>query len=234
MALASLVTHGLAAIADGSAARLLPAGARGADLGTLQPAFEVASFEICTGGNEWTDLHFGCDLARVACASSKQAVSTRRFAPWSNSGFEAFMDRPGKPGWIANASTSLRPRIAFAVVGSIRAGTLFLEYLRSYDAQMGRADVWLDGHRAHAVVLDGRWHAHGSQVETAILPLRSLLPPTSCSDRSCSDKRSEHTVHIQLRTEAAEADTAQPRLHADGFGKFKITRIRTCENQTSV
>ena len=60
MALASLVTHGLAAIADGSAARLLPAGARGADLGTLQPAFEVASFEICTGGNERTDLHFGC------------------------------------------------------------------------------------------------------------------------------------------------------------------------------
>ena len=59
-ALASLVTHGLAAIADGSAARLLPAGARGADLGTLQPAFEVASFEICTGGNERTDLHFGC------------------------------------------------------------------------------------------------------------------------------------------------------------------------------
>ena len=145
------------------------------------------------------------DLARVACASSKQAVSTRRFAPRSNSGFEAFMDRPGKPGWIANASasphgrsamalslhnndspcghplprrpltcaqgrclgprersalaaprprprrgrggalvpaqaspmspalatqTSLRPRIAFTVAGSIGAGTLFLEYLR--------------------------------------------------------------------------------------------------------
>ena len=144
MALASLVTHGLAAIADGSAARLLPAGARGADLGTLQPAFEVASFEICTGGNERTDLHFGCvpggrirrprvrrmpprrhtltcvravaphagDLARVACASSKQAVSTRRFAPRSNSGFEAFMDRPGKPGWIANASASPHGRSA--------------------------------------------------------------------------------------------------------------------------
>lgn len=71
-------------------------------------------------------------------------------------------------------------------------------------------------------------------METAILPLRSLLPPTGCSGRSCSDKRSEHTVHIQLRTEAAEADTAQPGLRADGFGKFKITRIRTCENQTSV
>ena len=147
----------------------------------------------------------------------------------------------------------------------------YLRYdLRSYDEQMGRADVWLDGHRAHAVVLDGRWHAHGSQVdadtedadvywvrgrglsrpdlnettrttaypsqvETAILPLRSLLPrPASCSGRSCSDKRSKHTVHIQLRTDAAEADTAQPRLRADGFGKFKITRIRTCENQTSV
>ena len=61
--------------------------------------------------------------------------------------------------------TSLRPRIGFTVAGSIGAGTLFLEYLRSYDAQMGRADVWLDGHRAHAVVLDGRWHVHGSQVD---------------------------------------------------------------------
>ena len=60
VALASLVTHGLASIADGSEARLLPAGARGADLGTLQPEFEVALFEICTGGNFLTDLHFGC------------------------------------------------------------------------------------------------------------------------------------------------------------------------------
>lgn len=55
------------------------------------------------------------DLARVACASSKQAVSTRRFAPRSNSGFEAFMDRPGKPGWIANASASPHGRSAMAL-----------------------------------------------------------------------------------------------------------------------
>ena len=234
LALASLAAHGLASIANGSATRLLPASARAADRGTLQPAFEVASFEICTGGNERTDLHFGCDLARVACANTKQAVSSRRFAPRNNSGFEAYMDRPGKPGWIANASTLPRPRVAFAVVGSVAAGTLFLEYLRSYDARMGRADVWLDGHRAQAIVLDGRWHAHGSQVETAILPLRNLLPPTSCSNRSCSASRSEHVVHIQLRDEAAGATSAQPqqRLHGDGLGKFKITRIRTCENQT--
>lgn len=55
------------------------------------------------------------DLARVACASSKQAVSTRSFAPRSNSGFEAFMDRPGKPGWIANASASPHGRRALSL-----------------------------------------------------------------------------------------------------------------------
>jgi len=91
LALGALAAHAFAAIASGRAALLLPATLR--SQGTLQPAFEVASFEICTGDAEKTDLSFGCDLERLGC--TKQQFSTRAFAPTRNDGWVAFMDRPG-------------------------------------------------------------------------------------------------------------------------------------------
>ena len=55
-ALATLVNHALASMCGGrkrGARELLP---RLASESTLQPAFEVAGFEICLGGREKTDL----------------------------------------------------------------------------------------------------------------------------------------------------------------------------------
>ena len=121
-------------------------------------------------------------------------------------------------------------RISFNVRGSVRKGTLFFEYLRSYDAGMGHALVWLGTHRQHGVVLDARWRSGGSQVETAVLPLRSLLPAERCG--AACNAVVPHVLHVQLNS-AREGTAAAEAGHRSGLGKFKLTRIRTCENVTS-
>ena len=231
-AFAALVAHTFAAIASGRTARLLPPTPRSPS--TMQPEFEVASFEICTGGAEKTDLGFGCDLERVEC-KIKQTVSTSAFAPTRNDGWAAFMDRPGKPGWIADASDAPPERaasIAFRIQGSARRGTLFFEFLRSYDRQMGVAAIWLGRYRSHGIVLDGWWRSRSSQVETAIIPLRSLLPASASNcertGRGCNAVR-EHELNVQLQPATERAGAAAPQR----LGKFKITRVRACENRTA-
>ena len=114
---------------------------------------QVASFEICLGGNERTDLHFaGCDLARVGCQGP---VRTDAFQPIgsasSRGAWRAYADRPGKPGWIIEgavlgAREGASAPLRFRVRGSAAWGTLFVEYLRSYDVRMGRVHAWLGEH----------------------------------------------------------------------------------------
>jgi hypothetical protein len=137
----------------------------------------------------------------------------------------------GALGQIANSAMVTSAvggaRIAFNISGSPLLATLFIGYLRSFDRAMGRVRVWLDGALPYAITLDGRWESVGSQEETAILPLRNLLGGdrgvAECEDvpRSrtvpwCTHRVGRHTINV----EALDA------------GKFKITRIRTCENRT--
>ena len=168
---------------------------------------QVASFEICLGGNERTDLHFaGCDLARVGCQGP---VRTDAFQPIgsasSRGAWRAYADRPGKPGWITDgavlsAREGASAPLRFRVRGSAAWGTLFIEYLRSYDLRMGRVHAWLGEHgqedgdlrrgtseqltlsparrlnghseiRSRVLVLNGHSEANGSQVETAVVPI---------------------------------------------------------------
>ena len=168
---------------------------------------QVASFEICLGGNERTDLHFaGCDLARVGCHGP---VRTDAFQPLgsasSRGAWRAYADRPGKPGWITDgavlsAREGASAPLRFRVRGSAAWGTLFIEYLRSYDLRMGRVHAWLGEHgqedgdlrrgtseqltlsparrlnghseiRSRVLVLNGHSEANGSQVETAVVPI---------------------------------------------------------------
>jgi len=127
-------------------------------------------------------------------------------------------------------------RIAFKVRGSARRGTLFFEYLRSYDRQMGLAALWIDGHRSHGLVLDGWWRSQSSQVETAIVPLGSLLPASvsNCTGkrRSCDVVR-VHELNVQLQPTMDRADS-QGGQAGMRFGKFKVSRVRACENMSEV
>ena len=117
VALAALLVHAFAAIAAAGEERLLPE--RPPRVGTLQPAFEVASFEICRPDTEKTDLGFGCDLANMPCTD--KTFTTKSFAPSTvQPGWVAFMDRPGKPGCAPRASR-LEPRGQGQQTGSMRA-----------------------------------------------------------------------------------------------------------------
>ena len=207
--LSRLVARKLARVASGAK---LPHRARG----TLQPEFQVAGFEICSLGRGKSTLEFKC--SGQECAVQGSQVSTRNFKAMHTVGWRAYVDRPGKPGWVANATDSLKgASIAFQVQGSYSNGTLLIQYLRSYDAAMAVAKVWLDADVDLAIALDGRWDSAGSQDETAIVPFRRLL-------RAGRDdnERTNHTLHVHL----------VPRADSDVVGKFKIVRVRTCENRS--
>lgn len=107
VALAALLVHAFAAIAVAGEERLLPE--RPPRVGTLQPAFEVASFEICRHDTEKTDLGFGCDLTNMPCTD--KTFTMKSFAPSTvQPGWAAFMDRPGKPGCAPHRGSNRRGR----------------------------------------------------------------------------------------------------------------------------
>jgi len=252
---------------------------------------QVASFEICLGGNERTDLHFaGCDLARVGCHGPVRTDAFQPLGSASSRGasWRAYADRPGKPGWITDgavlgAHEGASAPLRFRVRGSAAWGTLFIEYLRSYDERMGRVRAWLGEHgqeegdlrrgpseqltlsptrrlnghseeiRSRVLVLNGHSEANGSQVETAVVPLHWLLPDSgngTCAPRerhasvgtvTRREKRAwchtivDHTLNLQLlppRPRLGRSGTTTPGIPAQMGSKFKLTRIRACENRS--
>jgi len=252
---------------------------------------QVASFEICLGGNERTDLHFaGCDLARVGCHGPVRTDAFQPLGSASSRGasWRAYADRPGKPGWITDgavlgAHEGASAPLRFRVRGSAAWGTLFIEYLRSYDERMGRVRAWLGEHgqeegdlrrgpyeqltpsptrrlnghseeiRSRVLVLNGHSEANGSQVETAVVPLHWLLPDSgngTCAPRerhasvgtvTRREQRAwchtimDHTLNLQLlppRPRLGRSGTTTPGIPAQMGSKFKLTRIRACENRS--
>jgi len=252
---------------------------------------QVASFEICLGGNERTDLHFaGCDLARVGCHGPVRTDAFQPLGSASSRGasWRAYADRPGKPGWITDgavlgAHEGASAPLRFRVRGSAAWGTLFIEYLRSYDERMGRVRAWLGEHgqeegdlrrgpseqltlsptrrlnghseeiRSRVLVLNGHSEANGSQVETAVVPLHRLLPDSgngTCAPRerhasvgtvTRREQRAwchtivDHTLNLQLlppRPRLGRSGTTTQGIPAQMGSKFKLTRIRACENRS--
>ena len=213
-------------------ALLPPRTLRPAHRPTLQPEFEVANFEICTELTEKTNLYFAASFGGECLASMACKADAQRFQPVNTLGWAVFEDRPGKPGWISTTLNRSAPpsTISFNVKGSPRWGTIFIGYLRSYDRAMGRAKIWLDGSLPHAIALNGHWEATGSQEETAVVPFRKLFGGDKGVTTSCVDADGSHS-----RTAAGCASKVEQHtlnVEALGLGKFKITRIRTCENRS--
>ena len=160
---------------------------------------QVASFEICLGGNERTDLHFaGCDLARVGCHGPVRTDAFQPLGSASSHGasWRAYADRPGKPGWITDgavlgAHEGASAPLRFRVRGSAAWGTLFIEYLRSYDERMGRVRAWLGEHgpeegdlrrgpsEQHTLSPTRRLNGHSEEIRSRVLVLNGQSEATS-------------------------------------------------------
>ena len=131
-----------------------------ADAPTLLPASALSGMSGCRMkhgvSNPTLTLDFG-----TACGSP---------ALPAGHGWRCYEDRPGKLGWIAAGAAASTGALAFeASPAELPAGgKLTVSYLRSYEG-MGRARLWLDDDREHALTLNGTWAAPTSQTDLAIV-----------------------------------------------------------------
>ena len=131
--------------------------------------------------------------------------------PLRHAGWRCYEDRPGKPGWISEDGGRVEdgrgggpgpatmlisaalpsPPLSFSV--PLGSSKLTVAYLRSYDARMGVARVWLDDDDASGFLLNGSWASRTSQTEIRSEGVRGM-----CGS-SCKAKRrgESHTVHVQ-------------------------------------
>ena len=169
---------------------------------TLLPEAALASLSACRAHHGTGNPLETLDFAEKSCG-----------APTQSRGWRCYEDRPGKPGWIREASDAparvgfdAEPRLSFTVpLASVK---ITFGYLRSYDSRMGAARVWLDDDTKQAVVLNGSWASRTSQTDISVAKVSDLC------HRSClsQPRHEKHQLHVQ-------------RLSGR---KFKLLSIEVC------
>ena len=170
------------------------------------PSSELERIAGCVAGKTSVDARLGCS-------------STQRFLDPANkpAGFRCYEDRPGKPGWIAEAG-STPSEMGFVATGT-GLGHVVAGFLRSYTG-FGRAQIAVDGHWNYSVTLDGAWDENTSQVDYMTIPWQRLLPTSAHGTLGSSKHPRRHKV--ALRVAAAEEGSA-----ARGQ-RFKLVSLATC------
>jgi hypothetical protein len=197
---ASVASNGWQAAAPPTAAVLKPAPLDLTSMPTMMPASALGELSGCHAhhgvGNPLATL----DFAEGGCGS-----------PTHSAGWRCYEDRPGKRGWISEdgplvstppntaivGPSGSAPSLAFSVpLGSAK---LTVAYLRSYDARMGAARVWVDDDVSAAIVLNGSWASRTSQTDIYTERMATLCRE-SCQVLRRGGSRSappKHTVHVQ-------------------------------------
>ena len=143
------------------------------------------------------------DFAESACGT-----------PERHDGWRCYEDRPGKRGWISEddmsnvltgsgnvvlrADGALGAPLTFAV--PLGSSKLTVAYLRSYDARMGAARVWLDDDVDAGVVLNGSWASRTSQTDIYSARMSHVCGATCkkrVTDRKARRTSELHRVHVQ-------------------------------------
>ena len=183
------------------------------------PPSELEQLRGCGWGDgilTSVDATQNCDL-RTKLGRRKHADKEKGSAP----GWSCYEDRPGKPGWIANATRDRTPRTLTVIMrGTAMTGHLVIGFLRSYEG-MGSASVFADGNKSTAVTLDGHWDEGTSQTQYVSIPLAKIVhrPLGSVHHPSL------HSIHVQvpsIEEEAVVLDSSQT------VGKFKLVSLATC------
>ena len=171
-------------------------------------------------GCGWSETLTSVD-ATQNCALRTKLGSRRHVDKETGSapGWSCYEDRPGKPGWIANATRDRTPRTLTVTMRGTYAGHLVIGFLRSYEG-MGSASVYIDGNKSMAFTLDGHWDEGTSQTQYASIPLVKLVH----APLGTVHHPSLHSVHVQVPSieEEAAVDSSNP------VGKFKVVSLGTC------
>lgn len=180
---------------------------------TVMPASIMTELAGCHAHHGVNNALATLDFAEGSCGQ-----------PTQNAGWRCYEDRPGKRGWITEASLGedYGPggTLSFAVpMGSTK---LTVAYLRSYDHRMGIAKIWLDEDKHAAIFLNGSWDSRTSQTD-----IRSERVQNLCKE-SCLAKRS---LGKHRRGTAAQAK-APPlhKIHVQRVAgrKFKLLLLEVC------
>ena len=114
--------------------------------------------------------------------------------PTRSSSWRCYADRPGKPGWISETdqpgAQSSAP-LSFDI--PLPNNKLTIGYLRSYDARMGTARVWLDDDSSAAMIMNGSWTSRTSQTDLTVARVSQLCGPTCRSIQ----RGAQHRIHIE-------------------------------------
>ena len=169
-----------------------PAPLDAASTPSVLPASALSDMSGCRAHHGVSNALVTLDFAESACGE-----------PVRQAGWRCYEDRPGKRGWISEDASSNTvvgttmvadgrgEPLTFAVpLGSSR---LTVAYLRSYDARMGTAKVWLDDDESAAAVINGSWTSRTSQTDITAVRMSTL-----CGE-SCKARRrgEQHHVHVQ-------------------------------------
>ena len=152
---------------------------------TLLPPSALAALAACRAHHGTGNPLATLDFAEGACGE-----------PAQNGGWRCYSDRPGKPGWISEVSShgghgDGAPTLSFSM--PLGSSKLTVGYLRSYDARMGVARVWLDDDTGAAVLLNGSWASRTSQTDILSARVSGL-----CRETCRARRRGEaHEVHVQ-------------------------------------
>ena len=154
---------------------------------TLLPSAALSSLAACRAHHGTGTPLETLDFAEGACGT-----------PTRGEGWRCYADRPGKPGWIREVSDELAgtglgddPPLSFSV--PLATSKLTVGFLRSYDARMGTARVWLDDDVDSAVLLNGSWASQTSQTDLAVVRAAELCRRTCLS----KPRNARHQVHVQ-------------------------------------
>ena len=170
---------------------------------TLVPASDLEQLAGCSRG-----MQVSMDVSKLGCVRATALFKRDLKA----SGFRCYEDRPGKPGWIAEAGVTPAAQLELSVRANSK-GSLIVSYLRSY-AGFGRARIAVDNHWNHSYVLDGHWDETTSQTELAVIPWTRIVPKDVF--RCCFGSVHHPKMHrVQLRVE-------------DASRKFKLVSVGAC------
>ena len=216
---------------------------------------ELAVLQGCPLALSSLDVsHSGCDGSSAASAPNDSLASYAQ--PRSQVrvraaiGWHCYEDRPGKPGWIAEArvhaaglrtsanatTTAVLNRLEVPMLVSTgKHGKVVIGYLRSYEGMsaarirvvappqggVGEAEVLAE------VTLDGKWDSPTSQLDRAVIAI-TRRHPTSAAAKGATSSHAGSAAALLIVIVEQLPPRAHQSLSSGSSAKWKLLSLHSC------